>query len=98
MEEMISKVIEYGKDGKGRIVHITDIEFDSNFSPIYVLKLMDISECNQKCSIGSKLDSIEDFKENAKCVAELRFYNRESIQILIKSLNELCSPQLYDAC
>lgn len=98
MNEVLPTIIEYGKNGKGKIVHLTNREMDKDGNFVYTLKLVDISNCDYKCNIGGKLKDIKDFYENSKCIAELRFYDEMSIQILIESLNRLYLPELCDAC
>lgn len=92
-------VIEYGKNGKGKIVHFRDVYFE-NGEPVYVLKLVDISNCKCNCEIGGKLDiTEEDFYKNSKPVAELKFYDKKSIKVLKTALDKLYAEIfMWEAC
>lgn len=97
---MNKSIIEYGKNGKGRIVHFREVTFDDNGNPIYILRLVDISKCNCDCKIGSKPNMTEeDYYKNSKTIAELRFYDKESIKILESALDKLLAETfMWEAC
>lgn len=92
------KIIEYGKSGVGKICHIAESVIGKDGNPEYILSLIDISKCDTICKIGEKPDLTEKDINKAKVLAELRFYDKKSIRILQKALDDLLIPQLWEAC